>query len=1145
MPGSFTLGPFRIDAPLATGGMGEVWRGVHPGQGVPVAVKVITKPLARRATYRASFRNEVRAVAGLSHPGVVLVLDHGEVPPDADKASRGRMVAGSPYLVMELATGGSLATSGVVATWADLRRVLADLLDALAHAHARGVVHRDLKPGNVLLSGPSDLRPGLKLADFGLAHAGEIVGRRHGAAGTPRYMAPEQFLGKWRDYGPWTDLYALACVARELACGTGPHLGADYPALRHAHLYADPLPVPPSEGLPDGFDAWLARLLEKDPRRRFRSAADAAYALARLPLPRDPTAALTPRPDRRPSNATFTMGEVEPRTPTLTFFSTTASDEAKVEAVPPPLPPTWRREEAPPPSPRLVGAGLGLWGLRAVPLVGRDRERDVIWRALREADRTSSARAVIVRGPAGIGKSALGEWAAHRAGELGVAEVMTTRHSPGSEERDGLARMLARHTSCSGLSHEDALRRIGDLLRHQRVDDEWECRALADWVSPSPDVHTSSPDERFALLRRYMSRSDRTVLMHLDDAQWGLEALEFARWLLAQQDEQPTPVLLILSARDEAMDPDIAESLGALAQDSRCTTLDLEPLSPDQTRHLIEELLLLDGSLARDVRSRARGNPMFAIHLVDDWVDRELLEVGQRGFRLREGVRAAIPDDLHALWDHQLEGLLSAEERTSLELAALLGREIDEQVWRLALDEGGVPQPDGLVDRLVARKLATPRPGGWRMAHPMLRESLERSARESGAWARLNLGCARALQALHPDGGRRIDSSVGKHLVGAGRLDEALRPLRRAASSRLARSDLHGAISMLRLHDRCCQELDLPAEHHEVASRRLLTVQLLVAKGRLAEAETLSEELVQRMGSQRIGAQALCELGLCLLKRGRLDDAELQTKRAAALARTLGDHALEAKALGVLAEGARMRGRYRQALSLGRHAVDLCRAANDASTLGAVLLLMGQAHGELGELDEATLLTRQARVSFDRTGNVSGRAAAMNSLADWARRRGDLEQAEEGYLAALQVLRTLGSPDLLVPCLNLGIVRTERADWEGALDALSTGLALAERGGRRAWIGVANGLFLPVAAAFQDWARWDDCMRALERDLLAAGVVDGDVARALELAGMMAGRSDPARARRALTLAIDHWHAMGREDQATTTRLALDRLLDA
>jgi len=200
--------------------MGQVWFGVHRAQGVPVAVKVITAERAREASYLQAFHNEVSAMAGLDHPGIVLVFDYGTVGEVAASSSEGALVPGSPYLAMELATGGSLRDADLPATWGELRDLLLGLLDALAHAHARGVVHRDIKPGNILVFEEEPARSGgehllarrLRLTDFGLAHAldaPDAEGVRIGQSGTPRYMAPEQFAARWREFGPWTDLYAL------------------------------------------------------------------------------------------------------------------------------------------------------------------------------------------------------------------------------------------------------------------------------------------------------------------------------------------------------------------------------------------------------------------------------------------------------------------------------------------------------------------------------------------------------------------------------------------------------------------------------------------------------------------------------------------------------------------------------------------------------------------------------------------------------------------------------------------------------------------------------------------------------------------------------------------------------------------------
>jgi len=218
---AMALGPFEMLKPAARGGMAEVWTGRHVETEAPVAIKVMTGDLASRASYIRYFNDEVRAVAGLSHPGVVMVLDHGRTDTSIERLTEGRINPGSPWLAMEWCSLGTLTSLNMPLQWQQIRLVLLSVLDAFAHAHARGVVHRDLKPANILRAGPSDLRPGLKLSDFGIAW----IGRRQESEvtmGTPQYMAPEQIRGQWRDYGPWTDLYSLGCLAWWLTTGRTP-----------------------------------------------------------------------------------------------------------------------------------------------------------------------------------------------------------------------------------------------------------------------------------------------------------------------------------------------------------------------------------------------------------------------------------------------------------------------------------------------------------------------------------------------------------------------------------------------------------------------------------------------------------------------------------------------------------------------------------------------------------------------------------------------------------------------------------------------------------------------------------------------------------------------------------------------------------
>ena len=267
-----TLGPFTLFHPLAAGGMGEVWRGEHKATRLPVAVKVLTAESARAPAVRHALRQEARATASLSHPHVGLLLDYGDVDDAASARSGGRLLAGSPYLVLELATGGTLQSwVGRPPSWSVLRAAILCVLDALAHAHGRGMLHRDVKPSNVLWCSMNDQRPGLKLMDFGVSlPIGALDGAAALAQGTPGYMAPEQRLGDPSDQGPWTDLYGLGAMVWAIVQGAPPPEGGAGTWL------------PPLVSAPRGLGEWLCALLEPDPRRRVRRAADAAWALMRL-----------------------------------------------------------------------------------------------------------------------------------------------------------------------------------------------------------------------------------------------------------------------------------------------------------------------------------------------------------------------------------------------------------------------------------------------------------------------------------------------------------------------------------------------------------------------------------------------------------------------------------------------------------------------------------------------------------------------------------------------------------------------------------------------------------------------------------------------------------------------------------------------
>jgi serine/threonine-protein kinase len=258
---------YRLDEPLATGGMGTVYRAFDQRIGRPVAVKVLRRSLASDPTFVERFRREARAAGALSHAGIAKVFDYGE---------RG----GEPFIVMELVEGQNLAqriADRGRLPWREAFGIGAQVARALAAAHALGLVHRDIKPANILLS-PDGFA---KLTDFGIARAAQAttLTRTGMVLGSANYVAPEQARGI--TVGPAADLYSLGCVLFEAVCGQPPYRGANAVVIAAQHVDA-PVPNPRDHvpDLPGHVAALLVRALAKDPAQRFPSAAAMATALS-------------------------------------------------------------------------------------------------------------------------------------------------------------------------------------------------------------------------------------------------------------------------------------------------------------------------------------------------------------------------------------------------------------------------------------------------------------------------------------------------------------------------------------------------------------------------------------------------------------------------------------------------------------------------------------------------------------------------------------------------------------------------------------------------------------------------------------------------------------------------------------------------
>jgi serine/threonine-protein kinase len=359
-PGTMLGGRYRLEERIASGGMGDVWRCVDDVLGRTVAVKILLSSLLEEPGFTERFRVEARTMATINHPGVVDIYDYGSDPK-----------AGA-YLVMEYVEGDALSrTLSRVGrlTPARTMALVAQAADALHAAHEIGVVHRDVKPGNLLV------RPNgtLVLTDFGIARsAGAAQLTAAGSVlGTAAYISPEQAMGE--QASRLSDVYALGVVAYQCLAGRRPFEGEQPLEIAMRHVREVPPPLPPDT--PPTVRAIVERAMAKDPAARWPTAS--AFAAVARRAAAELAAAAPARPGGMPATAQVSgqpYRTSNPVTPTPTPTPTGAPVGVRTTNLPPGYPPGYQPQvpgylQAPiPPKPR-TSTGFVVAIILAVVLV--------------------------------------------------------------------------------------------------------------------------------------------------------------------------------------------------------------------------------------------------------------------------------------------------------------------------------------------------------------------------------------------------------------------------------------------------------------------------------------------------------------------------------------------------------------------------------------------------------------------------------------------------------------------------------------------------------------------------------------------------------------------------------------------------------
>jgi transcriptional regulator with GAF, ATPase, and Fis domain/tetratricopeptide (TPR) repeat protein/tRNA A-37 threonylcarbamoyl transferase component Bud32 len=988
-------GRYTLRGPLGSGSFGVVHEALDaadPSQ--PLALKILA---GQRGEASLRLGEEFRALANLWHPNVARVLDFGV---DHD--------TGEPFYTMELVRGRDFVAAALEANGAALLALVAQALRALAYVHARGIVHADLKPANLLVRDPVDAADTeaddrVKLLDFGLARSSAGVARS--AGGTALYMAPE--LASGAGPSPSSDLYALGALAYHAACGQPPFTGSVEDVIE-AHRNRAPRPP---RGLrrtvPEALEAVLLRLLAKDPQDRYTSAREVLETLSRfsgIDLPLE-----TPR-----ARAT-----------------------------------------------RLLSA----------PFVGRRAELETL-REQADLLVLSRPHAgmVLITGEAGIGKTRLTRELCHQLQIYGVDVFRQACPREGGGALRPIVEPLVRVFSAAPPAARAACAydvaivapRISPGLA-PRLASEPAAAAAATATRAAPDASAAPPDappvpgaaaaDKAGLLARvaalFLEHTRRPTALVIDDLQWADHAtLDFIAFL-APRARRSKIILIGMERRTAgAAPPDWCARAAPL-------TITLGPLSADEVEALARGLSasgeVPERELSR-IRDGAGGNPSFAEEFMR--FAEESATDGWPAARVPSAGSAA----LSRIMEARLERLAPAERAVAEALAAF-GRPVDVSALRSVVD---LPEPararaqaqaarrppapapsapcrarriEEALASLAARHLARPDeegPGCWSLAHPTFQEVVSR-ATDARERSRISAAIAAHVQVLAEAGRDHLLEEVALHLRLSGQREPALKytlsAARRSerlfdheAAARLYRSALELAGStQVALKREIEESLAGIAEasgapedalSHLAAARRMAgetgeTPALLRILAHTGRVYTLRGDHLRALKHLKEGLSlatlpehareyaSLCRMmAVALLESGKLEMAESYCAKGLA---ALGEAGAGAGAGLTFTLGQVMarKGRRAEALALWEKATDLAERLDRPQELLRSLLARSEEHLARGEPDSSRALVDRALQLARARRDLPRESAARWQLAEIALHEGDLARAQE------------------------------------------------------------------------------------------------------------------------------------------------------
>lgn len=999
---------YEVVRELGRGGMGVVYLCRDVVTGDRVALKRLRAPEKgeMRPEENWWFHQEARAVALLDHPAIVRARDFGTLGD------------GTPFFVMDVLPGRSvhewMHTTHM--PWSVIWSMVDQALAGLAHAHARGVIHGDLKPSNIMLDLASSGRgPRAYLLDLGLAwlreyrHDSRLDGARapevavHSGAGTVGWVAPEQIRRQVALVGPATDLYALGCVMYRVLSEKEVFEGNAQEVLRAHKRSPVPSPTLP-DGVPNDVAKFILRLLEKKPWHRYEFAGDARRAWMRL----------------KPPQAS-TLEEVVQSAP-----SSRAAPASHAKSLAP-----------------------GILSLRAPMLVARQEERAELWRAVEAVAKGKPRQALIALiGEAGVGKSRVAEWLCAEVHENAVMLPLRARYGRIPTPLDGITAAINAHFGLEGADRAAVEQALITRWEVAKDDDEtltWVA-ATAEWLRPTPPGVIASlgpsgkrfvldrPELRFVVIKRVLERlsKDRPVMLWLDDLHYA-SPNTFETLSRLKRDASDLPILIVATARSEtlATDLDAALRMEAMRAEWGGQVLELKPLATDDTEALLKAALPLTDGAVRRVIEQSRGNPLFALQLLYAWAGGGYLSLEGNQYGVPERAMAGRPITTAELWDERIRAI-PTELRLSAYAAAALGDDVRGDVLKTLCAALGMDPRDALVALTRAQILLAAGNDQFRWPHALLQEHLiERLQERKDAPAVYRLA-ANAL-ARHPAvGSRRIMKHRVQNLLKAGDDETAARLM----FDFIRGSWRRGRDTAATLRD--LQLLDGHLTGAHLAEGAMWRAEALRYIGKLDDARSHAEtalEAFRRAGDSGNEAGALRLLGN--IASDRAQPAQGRTLVVQALQRyeKIGDAAGRAQAEVVLGEIDYLLGDHARARTTLKNAVERCTEVGDVMGRAQCLILLALIEEAIGAFQNGRVLLGDARTEFDAIGYRLGIAQCDVALGHADHRAFDFASARARALAARASLREVQNPRGEAACERLLAMIALDADDYDAADA--------------------------------------------------------------------------------------------------------------